>query len=460
MTSQSSLLNSNEDKKLISGSGSAEPLTVAQLNAKIRGLIETEIGTVWVRGEISNFKAHTSGHYYFSLKDSDSAISAVMFRGLNSRLKFKLTDGMEVIARGKISVYEPRGSYQIICDMLEPVGAGALQKAFEQLKEKLKAEGLFEASRKRPIPQMPRHIAIVTSATGAAIRDMIQVLTRRNRLAQITLVPAAVQGAAAVPELLVAMKKAFLLPQLDVIIIGRGGGSLEDLWAFNNEELARVIATSPVPVISAVGHEIDFTIADFVADLRAPTPSAAAELVMRGTDEILQQILRAQQMLRISVGKRLQIFKQRVENFSSRLQDPKRKLQDLVIHQDELNSRLLMSMSRLLENKKLMLLANQGRLVRPNELIANAKARVQNLNKQIVYLVEQKVLKVQLELKNEMALLDAVSPLKVLERGFSIATQNGDVLLDAKNIKLSDPILIRLNKGEVTVRALEIKEGK
>ncbi|HWU44750.1 MAG TPA: exodeoxyribonuclease VII large subunit, partial [Bdellovibrio sp.] len=241
----------------------AEPsvLSIEQLNVQIKQLLEGQIGQVWVRGEISNFKAHTSGHFYFSLKDSKSQITAVMFRGHNSRLKFKPVDGMEVLVRARVSVYEPRGNYQLMCEMMEPVGAGALQKAFEQLKAKLKAEGLFEASRKRTLPHFPGHIAIVTSPTGAAIRDMMNVLSRRAKNIQITVVPTIVQGEGAAPQIIEAFKKAIALPDVDVIIIGRGGGSIEDMWCFNDEELARQIAASPIPVISAVGHEIDFTIA-------------------------------------------------------------------------------------------------------------------------------------------------------------------------------------------------------
>ena len=255
--------------------------SVEQLNRQIRQLIEGNLGTVWVRGELSNFKAHSSGHFYFSLKDAKSQLTAVMFRGHNSRLKFKPHDGLEVIVRGKVTVYEPRGNYQIVAEMMEPVGAGALQKAYEQLREKLKAEGLFDPKTKRPLPSLPKHVALVTSPTGAAIRDMLNILKRRNPMIEITLVPTNVQGATAAPQICEALKKAYRLPDLDAVIVGRGGGSIEDLWAFNDEALARVIKQSPVPIISAVGHEIDFTIADFVADLFAPTPSASAELVSK-----------------------------------------------------------------------------------------------------------------------------------------------------------------------------------
>ena len=255
---------------------------VEKLNAHIRQTLEGQLGVVWLQAEISNFKPHTSGHFYFSLKDSKAQISAIMFRGFNSKLKFKPHDGLEVIVRGRITVYEPRGTYQIMCEAMEPVGAGALQKQFEQLKEKLKLEGLFEATRKKPIPSYPRHVAIVTSPTGAAIQDILNIMSRRAKNVEITLVPALVQGVNAATSLVDSLKLALQLP-VDVIIIGRGGGSMEDLWSFNDETLARLISLATIPIISAVGHEVDFTICDFVADLRAPTPSAAAELVAKSS---------------------------------------------------------------------------------------------------------------------------------------------------------------------------------
>ena len=252
--------------------------SVEQLNITIRQTLEGQLGIVWLQAEISNFKPHSSGHFYFSLKDSKAQISAIMFRGSNSKLKFKPHDGLEVIVRGKITVYEPRGTYQIVCDSMEPVGAGALQKQFEQLKEKLKQEGLFDPLQKKVLPAFPKSIAVVTSPTGAAIQDILNIMSRRAPHVSVTVVPAIVQGAAAAPQICEAFRKAMLLKP-DVIIIGRGGGSIEDMWCFNDETLARLIASCDIPVISAVGHEIDFTICDFVADLRAPTPSAAAELV-------------------------------------------------------------------------------------------------------------------------------------------------------------------------------------
>ena len=390
-------------------------LTVHQLNLQIKQLIEGSTGLIWVQAEISNFKAHTSGHFYFSLKDKNSQISSVMFRGNNSRLKFRPTDGMEVLVRGRISVYEPRGSYQIVCDLMEPVGAGALQKAFEQLKEKLKSEGLFESARKRAIPAYPRHVAIVTSPTGAAIRDMMNVLGRRARGIQITVIPTLVQGAGSAEQIVGALKRAATIPGVDVIIIGRGGGSIEDLWAFNDETLARTIVASSVPVISAVGHEIDFTISDFVADLRAPTPSAAAELVAKSSDELMQKVLQLRRLLVVSKKRALESFKQRLALLKNALVDPQKKLQELTQRNDELLMRLDLARKNLFERKKQRLL-------------------------------------------HKMSLLDSLSPLKVVDRGYALVTKGEQVIKAAGDVKKGDLLNIRLSQGSLQVSVETVKK--
>ena len=390
-------------------------LTVHQLNLQIKQLIEGSTGLIWVQAEISNFKAHTSGHFYFSLKDKNSQISSVMFRGNNSRLKFRPTDGMEVLVRGRISVYEPRGSYQIVCDLMEPVGAGALQKAFEQLKEKLKSEGLFESARKRAIPAYPRHVAIVTSPTGAAIRDMMNVLGRRARGIQITVIPTLVQGAGSAEQIVGALKRAATIPGVDVIIIGRGGGSIEDLWAFNDETLARTIVASPVPVISAVGHEIDFTISDFVADLRAPTPSAAAELVAKSSDELMQKVLQLRRLLVVSKKRALESFKQRLALLKNALVDPQKKLQELTQRNDELLMRLDLARKNLFERKKQ-------------------------------------------SLQHKMSLLDSLSPLKVVDRGYALVTKGEQVIKIAGDVKKGDLLNIRLSQGSLQVSVETVKK--
>lgn len=423
--------------ELQTGEQKTNVLSVEQLNRLVRQTIEGNITTIWVRGEISNFKPHTSGHFYFSLKDSQSQIKAVMFRGYNSRLRFKPKDGMEVIVRGKISVYEPRGDYQIICEMMEPVGAGALQKAFEDLKIKLKSEGLFETSRKRPIPIFPQHVAIVTSPTGAAIRDMLNVLNRRNRNVRVTLVPTIVQGEAAAPQICEAMKLAYRIPDVDVIIVGRGGGSIEDMWCFNDETLARTIVASPVPVISAVGHEIDFTIADFVADLRAPTPSAAAELVVKSADELSQKISSFQRVLTITIQKFLKSEAHRLRSITVRLVDPKRKLQDLILRNDELLLRLQNGMNRYLTKRST-----------DHRMIAN------ELKSKFVLNFDR----TKSRLKEAISILDSLSPLKVVERGYSLTLANGQIIKNATDVKVNEEIEVILMKGQLKAKVIEVNQ--
>src|SRR5215213_3882760 len=276
-------------------------LSVAELTAGIRSSLEAGFGELWVEGEISNCRVWNTGHVYFTLKDETAQLKAVMFRSAYRYLKFKVDDGIHVVARGRLSVYEPKGEYQLVCEHLEPQGRGALQLAFEQLKRKLQAEGLFDAARKRPIPALPRKIGIVTSLDGAALKDILKVLARRHPRAHIVVRPVRVQGENAAEDIARALKAIAGVSGVDVVIVGRGGGSIEDLWAFNEEVLARAIAASPVPVISAVGHEVDVTIADFVADLRAPTPSAAAEMVVTGKEEACARIDRLQRRVQIAV---------------------------------------------------------------------------------------------------------------------------------------------------------------
>lgn len=431
--------------------------SVEGLNRQIRQMIEGELGLVWVQGEISNFKAHTSGHFYFSLKDSKSQVSAVMFRGYNSRLRFKPVDGLEVLVRGKVSVYEPRGSYQIVCETMEPVGAGALQKAFEQLKEKLKSEGLFDSARKRPLPPFPKHVAMVTSPTGAAIKDMLNVLNRRNKSVQITLVPTIVQGDEAPAQIVEAMKKAFMLPDLDVIILGRGGGSMEDLWAFNNEALARIIAASPVPVISAVGHEIDFTISDFVADLRAPTPSAAAELVAKNTVEVEQRLRSLTKMLETAINKVLKFEIQKVRSLSSRLIDPKRKLQDLIFRNDELLSRLIQASNQFFSRRRMELHLAREKMIDPQQVVERKKAKL-NLLEVLLQNNTQRFLERQKsQLRQYMSILESLSPLKVVERGYSMTSKNGELVKSTDQLKVKDIVQVQLMQGKFSAQVTEIE---
>ncbi|WP_413291958.1 exodeoxyribonuclease VII large subunit [Bdellovibrio sp. HCB185ZH] len=433
-------------------------LSVEQLNVQIKQLIEGQLGMVWVRGELSNFKAHTSGHFYFSVKDSKSQITAVMFRGNNSRLRFKPSDGMEVMVRGRVTVYEPRGNYQLMVDMMEPVGAGALQKAFEQLKHKLRAEGLFDAAKKRPIPTFPRHIAIVTSPTGAAIRDILNVLSRRAKSIQVTIVPTIVQGEAAAPQLREAFKKAVALPDVDAVIVGRGGGSIEDMWCFNDEGLARLIAASPVPVISAVGHEIDFTIADFVADLRAPTPSAAAELVAKSSSELVNKVTSLERMLKLSFDRKMKFLREKSLGLSKRLVDPKRRLEDLELRNDDLLTRLELAVNRLISQKSHRVELMTQKLGTPQNHIDRRKKELTFLQarseKALMFALERK----KSRMDRMMAMLDSMSPLRVVDRGYSIVTKDSKVIKSASQVNVGDSIDIRLAQGSLTATVSGVKE--
>ena len=281
-------------------------LSVSELTASVRVLLESKYAEVWIEGEISNARVWKTGHLYFTLKDDGAQLRAVMFRSALRYQRFRPEDGQHVIARGRLSVYEPKGEYQIVCEHLEPQGVGALQLAFEQLRRRLDQEGLFDTGRKRPLPPLPRKIGVVTSLDGAALRDIINVLSRRHPNVHVVISPTRVQGERAAEEIVRALRLVCAVPGVDVVIVGRGGGSIEDLWAFNEEPVARAIAGATAPVISAVGHETDFTISDFVADLRAPTPSAAAELVVAGKDEIAARIRNLEQRLRAAARDGLQ----------------------------------------------------------------------------------------------------------------------------------------------------------
>jgi exodeoxyribonuclease VII large subunit len=442
----------------------AEPhiLSIEELNLTIKKTLEGQLHLIWVRGEISNFKAHTSGHFYFSLKDAKSQISAVMFRGYNSKLRFKPADGVEVIVRGRISVYEPRGNYQILCETMEPVGAGALQKAFEQLKLKLKAEGLFESARKKPIPSHPQHVAIVTSPTGAAIRDIINILTRRAPWLPVTIVPTVVQGDGCGPKLCEAFEKAQRLPGVDVIIIGRGGGSIEDLWGFNDERLARLIAASGIPVISAVGHEIDFTIADFVSDLRAPTPSAAAELVAKSSNELTTRLQQLEKLLNLNTSKRLLALEQKIKMLTKGLIDPQKKLQDLALRNDDLLTRLQMAKDRALSDRRYKLKILQERMGTPmsviQERLKGLEYHRQCLSKSLGHFLERQ----RSMLFRWTSMLDTLSPLKVVERGYSVVKKNQEVITATKQVVVGDLLNIKLAHGHLEARVekltAEVKE--
>ena len=424
--------------------------SISEINRGIRETLESKFSVLWLKGEISNFKAHTSGHFYFSLKDSKAQISAVMFRGFNTGLRFRPEDGMEVLVRGKVTVYEPRGNYQIFCETMEPVGAGALQKAFEQLKSKLQQEGLFDESRKRALPTLPRHIAIVTSPTGAAVRDMLNVLGRRFRGARITVIPCKVQGDQAPFEIVRAIELANRLMDVDVMIVGRGGGSIEDLWAFNEEKVARAIAAARVPVISAVGHEIDFTIADFVADLRAPTPSAAAELVVKNASDLVLHINGLDRALRMIMMRLLNQSQQQVVVLSRRLVDPQRRILEAVQRCDELVLRLAGAVQRGLKTREMRISLLINQLGTPSAQLKFWSQTTKSLYQKLSALVDNRLRVEREHVSRNMALLDSLSPLRVLDRGFSMVTHGDKIVTKASELEAGDRISIRLGKGAIT----------
>ncbi|OFZ14495.1 MAG: exodeoxyribonuclease VII large subunit [Bdellovibrionales bacterium RBG_16_40_8] len=430
--------------------------SVSKINALIRERLEGEFTQIWIKAEISNFKAHTSGHFYFSLKDEFSQISAVMFKGLNSKLKFRPENGLEVIVRGHITVYEPRGNYQVFCEFMEPVGAGALQKAFEQLKAKLQAEGLFDSQRKRELPSFPRHIGLVTSPTGAAIQDILNVLKRRYKAARITLAPALVQGDPAPASIIAAIELINKVRDVDVLIIGRGGGSIEDLWAFNDEGVARAIAASRIPTISAVGHEVDFTIADFVADLRAPTPSAAAELVVKSVIEIEEKIRGFKARLWQSFNATMRIYQERVVSLSRRLVDPQRRLQDLQIRCDELSTRLEFAIIRYIDDRKTDVELFLQKLSTPRELIVRLQKRMQLAAAYLQNGMKSKLTQNSARLREGVGRLEAMSPLRVVARGYSILEKNKHIIKSTKDVVMGDALEATLAEGRLRVEVIEV----
>jgi exodeoxyribonuclease VII large subunit len=436
---------------------SANVLSVGQLNLQIKQILEGSVGKIWVRGEISNLKVHSSGHMYFSLKDSDSQINAVMFKGFSTRVKFPLKDGVDILAFGRVSVYEARGNYSLYVENMEPLGAGALQRAFEQLRDQLKAEGLFDPRRKKQIPRLPRHVAIVTSKTGAAIRDILNILSRRAPHIQVTVIDALVQGEAAAPSIIEGLRKAALLKDVDAVIVGRGGGSIEDLWAFNNEALARFISEYSLPVISAVGHEIDFTICDFVADLRAPTPSAAAELVSESSQALIKSIETAFARLKFALKQKLSLIRETLKSSQKRLIDPKQRLNDLMFRNDDLMNRLELAIQSRLSFERNHLSHCSARLRNPMDLVREKQFQLSQVARQLTRSLTVFHGRLKDSLERKMAVLDSVSPLKVVARGYAIISTNESspeerkLIRSVKQVKSGDQLILTLHDGQLNV---------
>jgi len=419
-------------------------------------LLEQKFPFVWVKGEISNFRVPSSGHFYFTLKDAQSQINAVFFRAQNRFMRFVPESGMQVICQARLSVYEPRGEYQLIVEVMEPLGVGELQLAFEALKKKLSAEGLFDAARKKELPLCPQNICVITSKSGAAIRDILKVLEKSPYPVSVSLFPVAVQGPGARFEIAEAVASANMLSwrrEWDIVIVGRGGGSLEDLWAFNEEMVARAISGSSIPVISAVGHEMDFTIADMVADFRTPTPTAAAEWVVKRLEEFHRELHGSRDRI-------VRMMKGRIENLGSMLQylerrltHPRRRLESMRLTLDDRLERLNLAVGRSLEKMRLSHGHLNARLLylKPDARIRRCRAELNRLGKELVLHHHRILDGLRLKFQNNLSRLEAMNPLSVLMRGYSITSRVSDrkVITSSADTRPGEVVSVRLARGRL-----------
>jgi exodeoxyribonuclease VII large subunit len=435
------------------------PLSVSELTAGLKDVIEGAFGTVGVEGEISNCRQWSSGHIYFTLKDDYAQLRAVMFRMQARQLKFRPEDGMRVVLRGRIALYEVKGEYQIVCDAIEPHGLGALQAAFDQLKRRLQAEGLFDQARKRPLPVLPRRIGVVTSLDGAAIRDILRILTHRHPTARVVIRPARVQGEGAAEDLVLALRALAAVQELDVVILGRGGGSAEDLWAFNDEALARAIVACPVPVISAVGHEVDYTIADFVADLRAATPSNAAELVVDRADNFRARIERAEHRLasalRLDTGRWQQAVDRlaaRLLRWPTRVVMLDRDVQELGVRLDRAARGRVAARARVYDSLRRRL---ERRDVR--QVTADLRTRMVSADGRLGAAIAARRLTAEARTRELAGRLDALSPLAVLGRGYAVCwnASRTRIIRSARATSPGDAVRVTLAEGELACRVEE-----
>ena len=432
-------------------------LTPSSLNRLVRDLLGDALPQVWIEGELSNVAKPASGHLYFTLKDSGAQVRCAMFKMKASTLRFRPADGMQVLLRAKVGLYEPRGEFQLVAEYMEPAGEGALQREFEQLKARLDAEGLFDPARKRALPTFARRIGVITSATGAAVRDVLSVLARRWPLADVEVLPVPVQGREAPPAIVAMLRNASNSGRYDVLLLTRGGGSLEDLWAFNDEAVARAIHASTVPVVSAVGHEIDFSIADFVADLRAPTPSAAAELLVPDAIAIGRQLRQLQQRMSTLQQRQLQAHAQRLDHLLARLhtQRPQARLardHERLLHLQRRLAAALREQSQLrqsrLERLRSRLLGQHPR-TRITLLARQLAEQDQRMRRTIAQILERR----RTRLQHAGHALHSVSPLATLERGYAIIFDaEGHVLRSAANVAAGTPLRARLADGELPLK--------
>ncbi len=433
----------NEQRKVYS---------VTELALNVRRQLEKEIGQIWISGEISNLATPRSGHWYFTLKDSDSQLRCAMFKNRNRSVRFTPEDGQQVLMRAKISLYEPRGDLQLIGEYMEPAGEGALQIAFNRLKQKLNNEGLFDEELKRPIPSLPRTIGIITSPTGAAIRDVLTVLKRRMPHVPVIIYPTQVQGEKAAKNIIEQLRVANERAECDVLLVTRGGGSLEDMWCFNDEKLARAIGASDIPVVSAVGHEVDTSISDLVADLRAPTPSAAAELLVPNRTDIAHKFQSLERRLVNEFQHKLQIQQARLDKLSAKIVHPKQRLAQSQTDLERLTKLLNSAQKRYIENKVVSLESTRARLTsyKPHKHLQQSKDKLQAQQKQLQQAVNQQLKEFRQEFVLMAQKLNNISPLATLERGYTLTTDdNGKALRSAKSAKKAKVLVTRFSDGEV-----------
>ena len=441
-----------------------EVFTISRLNREARALLERGLGSVWLEGEVSNLSRPGSGHWYFSLKDEGAQVRCAMFRSRNLLVRFPVRDGAQVLARGRVSLYEARGEFQVVVEHLEEAGEGELRRRFEALKQKLLAEGLFDARHKQPLPRLPRRVGVITSPTGAAIRDILHVLGRRFPAVPVLLYPVAVQGEAAPREIEQALRLAASRHDCDVLILARGGGSLEDLWAFNDEAVARAIFACPIPLVSGVGHEVDFTIADFVADERAPTPSGAAERVVPDRAEWLRSLAATGQRLALAIRRRIGDHRQALETRAQRLArvHPGRVLRQRAQRLDELEGRLRLAGRRRLERAASRLEATRALLLRssPALRVAAARMRLDAAGRGLTRGIRGQLAEQRRRVELAARALHAVSPLATLERGYAIVSgPDGRALLDAGTLSHGDQVTARLARGRFTATVHDVHPG-
>jgi exodeoxyribonuclease VII large subunit len=427
-------------------------ITVSQLNRQVKSYLENELGIVHVEGELSNLSKPVSGHFYFTLKDSGAQIRCVYFknRHLGSSAN-KLSDGQHIVASGKLSLYEARGDYQLIVEQITEAGLGALYQRFEELKNKLAAEGLFDATKKRPIPRIPRAIGIITSTTGAAIRDILSTLARRFPLAKVLIYPSEVQGAGAAQQLIKAVQRANQEKRCDVLLLARGGGSIEDLWAFNDEGLARHIANSLIPIVSGVGHETDFTIADFVADYRAETPTAAATIATPDCNELFKLLNYSITRLEDAMHRLLQQHQLKLQHLREKISSPQKTIASYWQTIDYLERQLISYIRAIIKQKnhQLHLYINHLNINNPKTKIRHTQTLLQQILVQLVHNMRHKIDQLQYQLRTHLSTLHAVSPLATLDRGYAIATKKNKVLYSSKQVGIGDIIDIRLAQGDL-----------